>query len=139
VTRENIARNGVQQIISLARALLCPVAAFASPDAPVETFNALGVWDGTFDLLLMNILADVIAKSARAIAACLTVGGWFIVSGIIQTQEDKVHRELVAGGLTVAKRRVKKDWVALIGRKEQGQGTPMRVRHLVRPSAKRPL
>jgi len=66
----------------------------------------------------MNILAGVIIRSAEPIAACLTEGGQFIVAGIIQSQEELVRQALSAAGLAVVKRRMKKDWVALIGKKE---------------------
>jgi len=118
VARSNIARNDVQGIVSLHRASLSSLSTLDWPSGPMETFNALGTWDATFDLLLMNILADVIARSAEAIAACLTAEGIFVVSGIVRPQESFVRQALSAAGLTVAKRCTKKDWVALIGGKE---------------------
>lgn len=116
VARENIARNSVQKVISLQRASLHPLSTSDQPGARVETFNALGTWNGAFDLLLMNIFANVIVRSAEAIAACLTADGLFIASGITEPQEHMIRQALAAAGLTVAKRRVQKDWVALIGR-----------------------
>ena len=117
VARENVARNGVQDRISLERASLAPLPVSGDLHTPPPVFDARGTWNGTFDLLLMNILADVIARSAEPIAACLAEGGRFVVSGIIQPQEEHVRQALLAAGLNVAKRRGKKDWVALIGRK----------------------
>ena len=115
VARENIARNSVQKIISLQRASLHPLSTSDQPGDRVETFNALGTWNGAFDLLLMNIFANVIVSSAEAIAACLTADGLFIVSGITEPQEHMTRQALAAAGLTVVKRRAQKDWVALIG------------------------
>jgi ribosomal protein L11 methyltransferase len=123
VARENVGRNGVQDQIWLQKASLTPAPISGDPQNPSSVFDARGTWSGAFDLLLMNILADVIARSAEPIASCLTEGGLFIVSGIIQPQEDHVRQALLTAGLNVAKRRSKKDWVALIGRKgNRGRG-----------------
>ena len=115
VARENISRNGVQNRVSLQRSSLSPVP--DDPQNPLLVFDAHGIWRGAFDLLLMNILADVIVRSAESIAACLTDSGRFIVSGILQTQEVDVRRALLAAGLNVVECRSSKDWVALIGQK----------------------
>jgi ribosomal protein L11 methyltransferase len=117
VARENLSRNGVQDRISLLRASLTPPSISGNPQNPPPVFDARSMWSGAFDLLLMNILADVIVRSAEPIAACLAEGGRLIVSGVIQPQEEHVRQALLAAGLKVAKRRSKKDWVALIGRK----------------------
>ena len=94
-----------------------PASVLDDPERPLHIFDVRSTWNGAFDLLLMNILAGVIIRSAEPIAACLTEGGQFIVSGIIQSQEELVRQALSAAGLAVVKRRTKKDWVALIGRK----------------------
>jgi ribosomal protein L11 methyltransferase len=115
IARENAARNGVQEIISLHRASVHPLSASDLSGSPVETFNARGIWNRAFDLLVMNIFANVIMQSAEAIAACLAADGLFVVSGIIEPQEHAVRQALAAAGLSVVERRVQKDWVALIG------------------------
>lgn len=121
VAQENIARNGVQETVSLKAASLSALSTLDWTAESVEVFNAYGTWDGTFCLLLMNILPDVIAKSAPAIAACLATDGLFVVSGIVETRESSVRKALSAAGLAVTERRVSQDWVALIGRKESEQ------------------
>jgi ribosomal protein L11 methyltransferase len=118
VAQENIARNGVQDRIALQRASLIPPAVSGDCERSPDLFDVRGRWNGAFDLLLMNILADVIIRSAEPMAAALAEDGLFIVSGIIQVQEELVRRALSAAGLRVAKRRTRKDWVALIGKKE---------------------
>jgi ribosomal protein L11 methyltransferase len=97
---------------------LIPPSGSGDPGRPPDLFDVRGQWNGAFDLLLMNILADVIIRSAEPMAAALAEGGLFIVSGIIQLQEELVRQALSAAGLAVVKRRTKKDWVALIGKKE---------------------
>ncbi|UCC75514.1 MAG: 50S ribosomal protein L11 methyltransferase [Anaerolineales bacterium] len=116
VAQENIVRNGVQETVSLQRASLYELSPGEGPDGPVGTFNATGLWDGAFDLLFMNILANVIVRSAEAISTCLAVDGLFVVSGIIEAQEQIVRQGLTAAGLTVLERYTQKDWVALVGR-----------------------
>jgi ribosomal protein L11 methyltransferase len=117
VARENVGLNGVEDRISLQRASLVPSPMSGDSQNPLHVFDVRGTWSESFDLLLMNILADVIARSAEHIAAGLREGGLFIVSGIIQSQEEDVRRALLTAGLNVIQRRSKKDWVALIGRK----------------------
>ena len=117
VARENVARNGVEDRITLQRASLIPPSVPDDPERPLHIIDVRSTWNGAFDLLFMNILADVIIRSAEPIAACLAEDGQFIVSGIIQSQEELVRQALSAAGLAVVKRRTKKDWVALIGRK----------------------
>lgn len=129
VAKENAARNGVEDAISLHRGSLQSSALprrqgrsdSRSSDSEMPTFFPLGAQAGTFDLLLMNILAKVIIESAEAIAACLAEHGSFVVSGIIQPQEDSVRQALAAQGLQVLECRAQNDWVALIGRKEGRQ------------------
>jgi len=125
VARENVVGNNVEETVSLERASMHSLSSYGRLDDPaghdVQIFNALGNWNGTFDLLLMNILAKIIAQSAKAIAACLTAKGSFVVSGIIQPQEDEVRQALTAAGLKTEERRVHADWIALIGGKESRQ------------------
>ncbi len=116
VAIENIVRNRVQDTVSLQRASLCELSFGEELDGPVRTFNADGLWDGAFDLLLMNILANVIVRSAEAISNCLAADGVFVVSGITEDQEQTVRQALTAAGLTVLERSTQKDWVALVGR-----------------------
>jgi len=121
VARENVARNGVQGTVSLKRASLSSRTTFDRATSSVEVFNARGTQDGTFDLVLMNILPEVILESTGAIATCLSTNGLFVVSGIIRSRESFVSEALNAADLTIMDHRVSKDWVALIGRKENGQ------------------
>jgi ribosomal protein L11 methylase PrmA len=63
----------------------------------------------------MNILPEVIATSAPAMAACLAPGGQVMVSGIIECREGFVREALASAGLTVRKRLTRSEWVALTG------------------------
>jgi len=116
VAQENVERNKVGDIVSVQRASLYPVPERNELAGAVGLFNADGSWTGAFDLLVMNILAPVIVKSAAAIAACLASDGIFVVSGLTKLQAPEVRRALRAAGLVVLKQRTRKDWVALVGR-----------------------
>jgi ribosomal protein L11 methyltransferase len=120
VAAENAARNDVGERISLHRASLPLEPQDGHEPTGHEVFGAKGEWDAAFDLVLMNILAGVIARAAKAIAALLRATGTFVVSGIVQTQEDGVQEALAAAKLCVKERLTQTDWVALIGRKERG-------------------
>jgi ribosomal protein L11 methyltransferase len=129
VAEENATRNGVRETITLVQDSLLPTEHLDSADSQAfpatanttQALHACGGWNSRFDLLMMNILAKVIAQSSRAIGDCLATNGRFIVSGIIQAQEDMVLQAFASAGLYVAERRTQKDWVALIGGKENEQ------------------
>lgn len=122
VARQNAVRNGVQDKVSLLQASLVPHQAGSGCGHPVELFDSFGQWSGTFDLVLMNILADVIIRSATAIAACLADGGRFVVSGVIQSQEHATRKALEDARLRITRSRRRKDWRALTGQKAQHGG-----------------
>lgn len=116
VARQNIERNGVQGQISVRLASLLPDGGNGCGRQP-ELFDSTGRWRGAFDLLLMNILANVIKRSAGAIADCLNAEGRFVLAGIIESQEESTRQALVSAGLKVTARHKRKDWIALYGRK----------------------
>lgn len=116
VARQNIERNRVQSLIEVRLASLLPERASGCGPEP-ELLDTSGRWQGTFDLVLMNILADVIRHSAKAIADCLNSEGRFVVSGIIESQEEPTRKALREAGLHVTARHKRKDWIALYGRK----------------------
>jgi ribosomal protein L11 methyltransferase len=107
VARENVNLNGVSAIVRVERGTLG-----AGPSAEIPRHTA-----GGYDLLLVNILAEVIITMAPAIAGALRAGGVYIGSGIISERADEVVRALAEVGLTLDERRREDDWVALIGHK----------------------
>ena len=116
VAKQNIERNGVQGQVEARLASLLPASGGGCGREP-ELFDSLGKWHASFDLLLMNILADVINRSAQAIADCLNCEGRFVLAGIIEPQEESTRQALLKAGLKVTERHKRKDWVALYGRK----------------------
>jgi ribosomal protein L11 methyltransferase len=77
VARENARRNG----------------------AAVEVVAPLSAVEGTFDVVVANILANTLVELAPAIAAKLAPGGVVLLSGILAPQEDEVRRAYRARGL----------------------------------------
>lgn len=116
IAKQNIERNGVQGLIQVRLASLLPGSEGGCGREP-ELFDSSGRWHASFDLVLMNILAEVISRSAKAIADCLNSEGRFVLAGIIESQEEPLRQSLTEAGLRVTMRRKRKDWIALYGRK----------------------
>jgi ribosomal protein L11 methyltransferase len=115
VARENVASNGVSDIVTVQHGSL------PGGDAVPWHFVIDGVLDlldiGTFDLILVNILARVIIGMAPALAARLASQGQLVASGLIESQEQEVVEALRTQGLAVIERIGDKDWVALVARR----------------------
>jgi ribosomal protein L11 methyltransferase len=99
VAEENAQRNGVHERV-------------------VVNQGSLDQARDTYDLVAVNILADVIMALARAgLAQRVKQGGTWIAAGIIESQAAGVEQALNVGGLRVTDRTQIEDWVALIGRR----------------------
>jgi ribosomal protein L11 methyltransferase len=107
VARENVELNGVGAVVRVERGTL---GAGPPPEIPRHT-------ESGYDLLLVNILAEVIMDMAPAIAKALRPGGIYVGSGIISERADDVAEALREAGLPVDERQQEEDWVALIGHK----------------------
>jgi ribosomal protein L11 methyltransferase len=68
-----------------------------------------------FDLICINILAEVISDLALALAAVLRPGGVIIASGILDFKSDDVVEALKASGIVVSEKMQEEDWVAIVG------------------------
>jgi ribosomal protein L11 methyltransferase len=79
VARENAEANGTALELTI---------------APVEQI------DGSFDVVLANILANTLVELAPALAAKLSPGGVLLLSGILGPQEEEVRAAYLAQGLT---------------------------------------
>ena len=74
--------------------------------------------EGCYDLVLINILAQVILSLLdQGLANVIRPGGIVIASGIIDDQENDVQAAFKGKGIEIVDRLVEKDWIALIGRK----------------------
>ncbi|MBM3127977.1 MAG: 50S ribosomal protein L11 methyltransferase [Chloroflexi bacterium] len=70
----------------------------------------------SFDLICINILAEVIVELAPALAAALRPGGIVIASGILDFKSDDVVDALNAVGIEMIEKKQEEDWIALIGK-----------------------
>ena len=70
-----------------------------------------------FDLVCINILAEVICELAPAVASALRPGGSVIASGILDYKAGDVVDALRAVGIETVERKQEEDWVTLIGKK----------------------
>ena len=100
IARENAAYNG-----------------FAAPAFTALTGNVTedrqlmaSLQRGEYDLVLVNIVADVIIGLAPILPAFLTGESQLICSGILDSRLDDVTAALEKAGLTVTQTRAKEDW-----------------------------
>ena len=63
-----------------------------------------------YDVVLVNIVADVIIHLAPVLPRFLTSGSTLICSGILDTRLEDVRQALISAGLTVTGIREKEDW-----------------------------
>jgi ribosomal protein L11 methyltransferase len=97
VARENVALNHVEKQVRL-------------------EVGSLGDWRlevGSWDLIVINILAPVIIELLPLARPLLNDTGRIILSGLIETQEAEVRAKLAELGLQVIAREQEGDWVML--------------------------
>lgn len=107
VAKENVELNGVADLVRVEHGTLGAPPSIAIPRHTGDNY----------DLLLVNILAEVIIGMAAAIAAALRAGGRWAASGIIEDKAPDVIRALEGAGLVVDEQLNEDGWVALIGHK----------------------
>jgi len=70
-----------------------------------------------YDIVLVNIVADVICALAPTLPQFLTENSILICSGILDTRLSDVQDALKKAGLTVAEIRQKEDWRCVCAKK----------------------
>ena len=100
IARENAAYNG------FAAPAFTACTGNVTTDKPLMERLAAG----TYDLVLVNIVADVIIGLAPVLPRFLSDGSTLICSGILDTRYAEVTAALEAAGLTVTAVRAKEDW-----------------------------
>ncbi|MDE3088157.1 MAG: 50S ribosomal protein L11 methyltransferase [Chloroflexota bacterium] len=70
-----------------------------------------------FDLVCINILAEVICELSPAVASALRPGGIVIASGILDFKADVVIDALREVGIETVEKKQEEDWVTLVGKK----------------------
>ena len=66
-----------------------------------------------YDVVLVNIVADVIIGLAPVLPGFVAPGGKVILSGILDVRQAEVESALQQAGLTIVQRRAKEDWRCL--------------------------
>ena len=80
--------------------------------------KALAALGGGFDVVFVNIVADVILALAPVLPRVARPGGTIILSGILDTRLEEVRTGLLAQGLTILEQRAQEDWRCLVARRE---------------------
>ncbi len=101
VTRENMALHGFD----------CPVGVS-------DLLSGVDMSLAPFDLITANIIADVLIPLAKDAPALLAQGGHIILSGIIHHRASDVRDAYLNAGLSLVKDEERRDWHAMIFRKE---------------------
>ncbi len=115
-TQANAAINGVAERMDTRLATL--EGAEGEPYFPLPPgVTVLGAEIGTYDVVLANIIARVIAQLAPALVRAVRPGGTLIASGIIAERRAEAEGPLRAAGLTEIRDLVEGDWVTLVGRR----------------------
>jgi ribosomal protein L11 methyltransferase len=97
--RANVAANGLGEVVQVRHG--------DAADLPEQ---------GSFDVVVANIIARVIIDSAPSLAGQLRPGGHLIASGILDERRDEVTVALAAHGLSVEGTLAEADWCALLAR-----------------------
>jgi len=99
--RENAERNGVGGIVRVAEGSV----------GDGEPFS------GEYDLVIANIIARVLIDLAPALTRAVRPGGTLILAGVIDVKEGPVLDAFDNLELSLVRREVREDWVALVMRK----------------------
>ncbi len=70
--------------------------------------------DCGYDFISANIVADIIVRMAPDISKYMKKGGLLAVSGVIDTQSERVQKALCDGGLSLVKLTAENDWNAML-------------------------
>jgi ribosomal protein L11 methyltransferase len=117
-TRANAAANGLADRIEARLATLAGAAGEPFTPLPAD-IPILGAEIGTFDVVLANIIARVIAQLAPALLRATRPGGTLIASGIIAEGRREAEEPLHAAGLTDVRALVEGDWITLAGTRQE--------------------
>jgi ribosomal protein L11 methyltransferase len=85
----------------------------------VEHGSITSVGPARFDLVCINILAEVICDLAPAVAAALRPGGVVIASGILDFKAESVSQALREVGIETMEKKQEEDWITLVGVKRE--------------------
>ena len=104
-TEENAARNGVREIVRVAKGSLGEAWPFAEPPS------------GRYDIVLANLNSRLVQSMATELIDALAPGGMLIASGVIEEQEPACRQAIEAGGGRVDDVSRRDGWVAFVVRR----------------------
>ena len=107
VARENVESNGVATVVTLALGSV----------GPGEPFQ------GEYDLVVANILADVLVALAPSLTKAVRGGGTLILSGILDTKEAIVREAFETLGMRLLRSDALEGWVTMVSRKPDHRGS----------------
>lgn len=99
VTRENAAANGVGNLLHAVQAT----------GLAHQTITA----NGPYDLLVANILAGPLMQMASSVCGALAPDGHLVLSGILDTQANRVIAAYTARGLSLENKAFRDGWATL--------------------------
>lgn len=110
IARENINLNNISQE---------EVTLFFANILDRENNNELDrTLDHDYDIVVANILTEVIIELSETIGNYLKPNGYFISSGILYTQSDKVQEAICKNGMEIIEVNTNGDWVCITARKK---------------------
>ena len=71
--------------------------------------------EGSWDIVLANILAGILERLAGELVASVKPGGTLVLTGILREQADRVREIFSQAGLPLNERAVRGDWALLSG------------------------
>jgi ribosomal protein L11 methyltransferase len=99
VAKENIAKNSVDRIIT-------------ASDSPLERV------EGTYDIVVANILAEELVNMAAELVKRVSPGGFLILSGILTEKENVVMQEFSTSEMSLVEISHEAEWSCLAYRRE---------------------
>ncbi|SCW31252.1 ribosomal protein L11 methyltransferase [Ruminococcaceae bacterium YRB3002] len=83
-------------------------------DIKCHTGELKDAYEGSYKMIIANIIADVIAMIVPDVKAHMNEDSIFICSGIINTKADRVGKALSDNGMRIIEENEKNDWIAMV-------------------------
>jgi ribosomal protein L11 methyltransferase len=80
----------------------------------VGDFGAGAGPQGTYDLVIANIISSILMKLAKPLAAAMEPNGKLLLSGVIDRHIDEVRETFTRENLSIVEERQLGDWIALL-------------------------
>ncbi len=87
---------------------------FTEPQYKVQAGDMTEKVEGTFDIVVANIVADIIVLFCESARQFMHEGSLFIVSGIINTREQDVLKAFADNGYEIVERKESGEWLCFV-------------------------